>query len=337
MKLSPRFRPFIFVLGLQLLLTTAFSAEQVSGVTAGIKSTVGDRTHWTAANWSNDDVVLFEGIPGYGGPHQDLLLLRYSYYVSDYDADRLCPLWVAHVDVGDTADKAHARVESKDPKWKRIPFYPDPNLITFSTSRHLPYVVDASYTNPNPTELPGVEGDPTHLTRGHNASNEEMKLEGDEDQGALAQHESFSLANVSPQTQHHNAPLWAALEADCLTWAAKLGRVAVITGPVFAPDHDPQSPLPVREIIHTNGAKGPQLPIPTHFFKIIIGKIDGKTSAVGFLIPHFSNLPKDDYRKYAVPIKDIEQNTALTFLPDDTNPLVKTSVDARWLAMIPRQ
>mgnify|MGYP006957791663 CR=1 FL=1 len=63
MKLYPRLRQLIFVLGLQLLLTKAFSAEHVSGVTAGIKSTVGDSTQWTAANWSNDDVALFEGIP----------------------------------------------------------------------------------------------------------------------------------------------------------------------------------------------------------------------------------------------------------------------------------
>lgn len=122
--------------------------------------------------------------------------------------DRLCPLWVAHVDVGDTAEKAKQRVKSKDEKWDRIGFYPDPNLVTFSTARHLPYVLDASYSNPNPPEFPGVEGTPTHSTRGHNASNDEMKLEGGEDQGVEAQRESFSLANVSPRTQHNNAPLW---------------------------------------------------------------------------------------------------------------------------------
>ena len=122
MKSLLRFRPIVFVLGFQFFLSTVFSADLSSTVTPGKQSTVGDRTHWTATNWSSDDSALFEGIPVYRGPHKDLIILRYSYYVSDYDADRLCPLWVAHVDVGDTAGKAKTRVESKDPKWKRIPF-----------------------------------------------------------------------------------------------------------------------------------------------------------------------------------------------------------------------
>ena len=321
------------------LVLLAFASGHAAGpaltLAPDVRSTVGDATHWTASHWSPEDTALFEGIPAYHGPDRDLILLRYSYYVSDYDADRLCPLWVAHIDVGDTSAKARERVKSKDPKWDRIGFYPDPNLVTFSTARHLPYVVDASYSNPNPPGFPGAEGTPTHLTRGHNASNDEMKLEGDEDEGSAAQRESFSLANVSPQTQHHNAPLWAALESDCLAWAAKLGRVAVITGPVFAPDHNPRSPLNVRSVISTHGAKGPQIPVPTHFFKIVIGRIDGQISAVGFLVPHRSDLGKDGYRSYQKPIAEIEQATGLTFLPQETNPAIKTQVDARWLEMIP--
>jgi DNA/RNA endonuclease G (NUC1) len=319
--------------GLFCLVTSlGFAAAPATNEVPHPRSEVGDADHWTATRWSVDDTALFEGVPLYHGTHPDIILVRYSYYVSAYDADRLCPLWVAHVDVGDTREKAQLRTQKHDPKWKRVPFYPDPNVITFSTARHLPYVVDASYQDPNPVELPGVEGDPTHITRGHNASNEEMKLEGDEDQGAQAQHESFSLANVSPQTQHHNAPLWAALEADCLTWSAKMGRVAVITGPVFAPDAS--QGIPVNEIIYTNGRKGPQIPIPTHFFKIVVGQIDGRIPAIGFLVPHLSNLGKDDYRHYAVPITQIEEKTALTFLPSETNTSLKTGVNARWLAML---
>src|SRR5207249_4572932 len=106
-------------------------------------------------------------------------------------------------------------------------------------------------------------GSPTDVTRGHNASNLEMKLEGTEDEGVVAQHESFSLANVVPQTQHHNAPMWAALEEDCLVWASKMGDVVIITGPVFSlqavdPVTHKPNPPPVSSQLYILGHKGPQ-------------------------------------------------------------------------------
>ena len=176
------------------------------------------------------------------------------------------------------------------------------------------------------------EGDRSYakITRGHLASNQEMKAEGDDTTGVESQHQSFSLANVVPQLEHHNAPVWAALEADCLLWAAKLGRVAVITGPAYAAD--PSLPPPVNRVITTAGKDGVAIPIPTHLFKIIIGVIDGKRSADGFLVPQLTTLPKEGYRAYAVPIATIEKATGLVFLPEAQ--LDKGAVDPRWLAMV---
>lgn len=204
-----------------------------------VSSVVGDTadpTHWPATKWTPEETALFGGAPVYHGDHKDLILLRYTYYVSEYDADRLCPLWVAHIDEGDEMPKAKLRTESHDPKWARIAFYTDRNVKAFSDAHSLPVVVDGCYTSPNPPELPDAPGGRFHITRGHNAPNLEMKLEGDDADGEEAQEESFSLANVSPQTQHNNAPMWAALENSCLVYSAKFQRIAVITGPVFAPD-----------------------------------------------------------------------------------------------------
>jgi len=45
------------------------------------------------------------------------------------------------------------------------------------------------------------------VTRGHLASNVEMKSQRDPDEGLQAQKDSFSLANVIPQMQRHNASI----------------------------------------------------------------------------------------------------------------------------------
>lgn len=194
-------------------------------------------------------------------------------------------------------------------------------------------MTDASYSNANPPELPAGEKGYAKITRGHMASNREMKALGDEGEGARSQKESFSLANVSPQMQRHNAPIWAKLEYNCIEWAGKLGQVAVITGPVFSPD--PTLPPPANQILYTAGKDGVRIPIPTHFFKVIIGKLHGKTSAVGFLIPHRSDLALVDLNKFAVPIRRIEEIAQINFMPKlGANDGVETAVNGEWLKTI---
>jgi DNA/RNA endonuclease G (NUC1) len=324
----PTVKPFL----LSLLATVAVQVAGAAGAAGKpVHSLVGDAAHWTATDWSADDAALFGGEPEYGGEDRDLILVRYSYFVADYDVDRLGPLWVAHVDEQDAELKDRAR---KGAAYARPSgFVPDDNVVAFSRSLGLPFVTDRSYENANPPELPAGPTGYGKITRGHNASNQEMKSEGDPAAGMVSQDESFSLANVLPQMQHHNAPIWAKLEDDCLAWAAKLGRIAVITGPVYAPD--PAQPPPVGRILHTAGRDGVRIPIPTHFFKIIIGRIDGKLAAVGFLVPHRDDLRIADLPRFVVPIRRIEELTHLNFMPKlgADNPL-EAQADARWLKII---
>ena len=323
-----------FALGLSVVSSFAISQPP------DVQSVVGKPGVWAATKWSASDLSLFGGMPKYVGFHKNLLLLRYSFFVANYDGDRICPLWVAHVNKRGALAKATLRTDKHDMKWHRLPgFFADKNVVSFTNARHLPYAVDDSYTNCNPPELDGSAGSPTDVTRGHNASNLEMKLQGTEEEGVVAQHESFSLANVVPQTQRHNAPMWAGLEEDCLEWASKLGDVAVITGPVFSLQaidpvtHQPH-PAPVSRQLYILGQKGPQIEMPTHLFKVIIGRMDGKLAAIGFLVPHLSTLAKDDYKKYAVPLAEIEKVTQLSFMPDAKLPAYKGGVDGRWLPLL---
>ena len=82
-------------------------------------------------------------------------------------------------------------------------------------------MTDASYVNANPIEVPVGEKSYQTITRGHLASNVEMKSLGNPEEGLQSQKDSFSLANVVPQMQRHNAPIWAKLEDECLEAARR--------------------------------------------------------------------------------------------------------------------
>ncbi len=149
MKIRPRwFRLLSFI--------AAAAPAGIFAAPTEIHSVLGDTAHWTATKWSPDETALFGGMPVYHGPHKDLILVRYSFYVSDYDTEQLCPLWVAHVDEGDALAKAPSRTEGHDPKWKRpAKFLLDSNVAEFSNRLHRPDVVHGSLTRCNPPELPG--------------------------------------------------------------------------------------------------------------------------------------------------------------------------------------
>ena len=198
-------------------------------------------------------------------------------------------------------------------------------------------------TTPTPPAVPELTARQAELarefyqkiTRGHLASNVEMKSLGDPEEGLQAQKDSFSLANVVPQMQRHNAPIWAKLEDECLEAARKLGTtVGVISGPVYAPEVG--QPPPGSEVLFTAGKDGVAIPIPTHFFKVVVARVNGKRVAVGFLIPHRADLGVKDLGRFVVPVRVIEGVTGIDFMPEiRTNDELETKSEARWFGAIP--
>lgn len=86
-------------------------------------------------------------------------------------------------------------------------------------------------------------------SRGHLAPSGDMSNEE-----AMAQ--SFSLANMVPQSIRHNSGAWARIEEDTRKYVQRArGDVFVITGAVFAPDAP------------RIGANGVQ--VPSHLFKLV--------------------------------------------------------------------
>lgn len=320
-------RRSVLVLASLFLSNLLFSAPP-------FESLIGDETHWAATRWSPAEVERFGGMPKFKGLDPKLIILRYSYYVSNYDLEHRVPLWVAHIDGKDSELKAKGRT-GKGTRWDRQGdgFTTDPNVRWAAGHATLRFVTNDSYKNANPPDFP--ETPDTKITRGHMASNLEMKSQGNEDEGDQSQSESFSLANACPQMQAHNNPIWAKLEDQCMVWARTKSGVAVISGPIFAPIAG--QPLPIGKQLGTDGGKdGVKIPIPTDFFKVVIAETNGRRSAIGFIVPHRNDLFIKTLRDRGlaaciVPIREIERLTGIDFMPLlGTNNRLELAVPTDW-------
>lgn len=300
-----------------------------------VEASAGDPVNWTATGWTADETARFGGRPelAAGEAGRTLVISRHMYYVSCYDVARRYPVWVAHIDRTDSVLKYGGR---KKGAWGRGDdvFLPDEQVALRAARLKLPFATSESFTNANPPELPEGEKGAGKITRGHLASNAEMKSLGEPEEGLRSQAESFSLANVVPQMQRHNAPIWAKLEDDCIEWAARVGGVSVISGPVYA--LDPKAPPPGDKLLYTTGGKdGVRLPIPTHLFKIVIGMIGGRPAAAAFLVPHRADLVIDDLAGFQVSVRKVEEMTGINFMPKwGRNDAIETAVDPRWRELL---
>ncbi|MEG0225019.1 MAG: DNA/RNA non-specific endonuclease [Comamonas sp.] len=119
------------------------------------------------------------------------------------------------------------------------------------------FFADARLPRAERAELADYQG--SGYSRGHMAPAGNMA-------SAEAMAQSFSLANMVPQNQTHNAGPWSQIEQDTRRYAQRAqGDVYVFTGPVFSG--------PVRTI-------GPgKVQVPSHLFKLVYDASTGKSWA----------------------------------------------------------
>lgn len=111
---------------------------------------------------------------------------------------------------------------------------------------------------------------------------------------AVAQAESFSLANIVPQNRALNRGLWAAIEESVRRLATERGEIFVVTGPIF-------------EGRSVGAIKGRVL-VPTQLFKAIYDPRTGEAGA--YLAP---NRTGAEWR--AVPLKTVQDLAGLDVFP----------------------
>jgi len=127
------------------------------------------------------------------------------------------------------------------------------------------------------------------FSRGHMAPSGDMVTEE-----ALAQ--SFSLANMVPQSIRHNSGPWSKIEQDTRKYVQRAkGDVYVITGPVF----DSSSPR-----IGANGVS-----VPSHLFKLVY---DSETRQAW---AHWQRNRDDEVASRPINYSELVRRTGIEWLP----------------------
>lgn len=105
--------------------------------------------------------------------------------------------------------------------------------------------------------------------------------------------QTFSMANISPQAPLLNRGLWSRLEAWIRYYLLRhvLEEVLVVTGPVYAPVFVNHQWI---YLTRTIGDFPHLITVPTHFFKVIIGrqKESQRMVIAAFLVPNNNTVSK---------------------------------------------
>lgn len=116
-----------------------------------------------------------------------------------------------------------------------------------------------------PSGLQSTLSDYNHsgYDRGHLAPNADMA-------NYTQQYESFSLANITPQSAQLNQKVWREVESKTRLFAKKFGTVYVITGVAYQPSH--------LTMINQN------VLVPSHLYKVIY--IPSQQQAIAYYAPN---------------------------------------------------
>jgi endonuclease G len=147
--------------------------------------------------------------------------------------------------------------------------------------------------------------------RGHQAPAADAKYSQD------AMDNTFYLSNMCPQVgSGFNRDYWAHFEYFCRGLTRHYDSVRIVTGPLYLPKRDPDGKMRVTYEMIGNP---PNVAVPTHFFKIIVGesvKLGSRVALGAFVLP---NAPIDNnvpLKSFYVPLESVERSSGVEFLPN---------------------
>ncbi len=209
----------------------------------------------------------------------DLVLDRKGYSVG-YSYEHKAALWVSYI-----FSKGSIEVDLD----KRSSFYADPDI-------------------PEEYQVQPEDHIKTGYDRGHLAPSATIAY------SRAANKETYALSNVLLQDSTLNRQAWSTLEKRARSWTERMGKLYVVTGPVF-----PSRPKKIHG-----------MSLPSQLYKVIYA-YDAE-QAIGFLFPNKS-VSNDDLWKYALSVEKLEDNTSLTFFSNfrqRDQKRIKDNVDIDW-------
>lgn len=150
------------------------------------------------------------------------------------------------------------------------------------------FFADARLRSSERAELSDYKG--SGYSRGHMAPAGDMP-------NATAMAQSFSLANMVPQSQRHNGGVWSKIEKDTRLFAQRAkGDVYVITGPVYLPGN--------QRFIGTN-----KVQVPDYLFKLVYDEAGHRAWA------HWHANRDDEPGGEPITYRQLVERTGVEFLP----------------------
>ncbi|MDR1936934.1 MAG: DNA/RNA non-specific endonuclease, partial [Tannerellaceae bacterium] len=195
-------------------------------------------------------------------------IIYHEGYTVSYNSDYKIANWVAYELTAEEAD-------SKDVK-RKDNFIPDPMIAEEESATSEDYSGSG-------------------YDRGHLAPAGDMKW------SEKAMQESFYFTNICPQNRGLNTGIWNTLENQCRKWAARYGKLLIVTGPVV-----------IEDSLKQLGKQG--VAIPNAFYKVICIPCADKPKGIGFLFENRTYV-KTSIRSMAVSIDSVESVTGIDFFP----------------------
>ena len=194
-------------------------------------------------------------------------VIHHRYYSLSYSEDDEQAEWVAYTLTKENLDKPW--VDRKDI------FLPDQRVSTQSST---------------PDDYRGSGYDRGHLVPAADMAFSEEAMQ-----------ETFFMSNISPQSRNFNGGIWRELEELTRSWAKKMGKLYVVTGPVLT--YEPKGYIGDNEVA-----------IPAAYFKVLLDLEEPGQKGIGFVIPN--EVSFDPLYKFAVSIDRVEEISGLDFYPD---------------------
>lgn len=111
---------------------------------------------------------------------------------------------------------------------------------------------------------------------------------------------TFSYANVAPQRSRLNSGVWLMIETKIKELAVAYNEVFITVGTIVPKEY---------QYIGENS-----IAIPTHFYKCIAFRNNGKWYGYGFIVPNSDDV-SNDFNEYIFSINKVEKLTKMDFFP----------------------
>mmetsp|Transcript_19848 Transcript_19848/g.32625 ORF Transcript_19848/g.32625 Transcript_19848/m.32625 type:complete len:328 (-) Transcript_19848:25-1008(-) len=157
----------------------------------------------------------------------------------------------------------------------------------------------------------------TGLDRGHLVPAADFK------NSKRAMDETFILSNICPQSPDLNRTYWAQLEMFVRELTNHFDEVHTITGPLFVPKFDREDKewkTEYKMVGNSRAVPGnfPQLPVPTHFYKIVLGRRlreRNKLFMAAFVLPNEPVKSGTSLKEFQVTVPFVEYLSGHLFFP----------------------